>query len=374
VARPCRGDRFRRRDRGHRPHELECATCTCAACVGAALTAVVAAALAKATSSDALLGAAFIIDSLLLLIAATTILRRVVGAAEVDFRTILGAISVFTLLGLLFGYLYLALGRLGGGQVFAGVPHAQTRDYLFFSYTTLTTTGYGNLVPTGDVGQIFAVFEMLIGQFSLVTLVAGLVSLWRPAPRREERPKGAMSSRSEAPPLADADAGSDGDGSAEPSGRWARARQSLRVPGSLVRLAKRDPHHVPERLTIYTIDRQADEARSWAQRAREGTPERPRAMVVDDQLRRTITTARVDGAVAGTPFLIALVPAYIAFLRQEVRLHCVWPRSMDTTRRTRASPPTSSSCAAYTRTRSRRWSNWTSSAPPRFPRQADALP
>jgi hypothetical protein len=158
--------------------------------IGAALTAVVAAALAKATSSDALLGAAFIIDSLLLLIAATTILRRVVGAAEVDFRTILGAISVFTLLGLLFGYLYLALGRLGGGQVFAGVPHAQTRDYLFFSYTTLTTTGYGNLVPAGDVGQIIAVFEMLIGQFFLVTLVAGLVSLWRPGAKARRKAEG----------------------------------------------------------------------------------------------------------------------------------------------------------------------------------------
>jgi len=148
--------------------------------VGAALAAVAAAALAKAVSSDALLGAAFIVDSLLLTVAAVTILRRVVLAAEVDFQTILGAISVFTLLGLLFGYLFLALGRLKSGDVFVGVSHAAARDYLFFSYTTLTTTGFGNLVPAGDIGQILAVFEMLTGQFFLVTLVAGLVSLWRP--------------------------------------------------------------------------------------------------------------------------------------------------------------------------------------------------
>jgi hypothetical protein len=148
--------------------------------IGAALAAVVAALLAKAVSSDALLGAAFIVDSLLLTVAAVTILRRVVLAAEVDFQTILGAISVFTMLGLLFGYLFLALGRLQSGNVFVGVSHAPARDYLFFSYTTLTTTGYGNLVPAGDIGQILAVFEMLIGQFFLVTLVAGLVSLWRP--------------------------------------------------------------------------------------------------------------------------------------------------------------------------------------------------
>jgi Ion channel len=148
--------------------------------VAAALAAVVAALLAKAVSSDALLGAAFVVDSLLLAVAAVTILRRVVLAAEVDFQTILGAISVFTLLGLLFGYLFLALGRLQSGDVFVGVSHAQAREYLFFSYTTLTTTGYGNLVPAGDIGQILAVFEMLTGQFFLVTLVAGLVSLWVP--------------------------------------------------------------------------------------------------------------------------------------------------------------------------------------------------
>lgn len=87
------------------------------------------------------------------------------------------------MLGLLFGFLFLALGRLVAGDVFAGIAHAQARDYLFFSYTTLTTTGYGNLVPAGNIGQILAVFEMLIGQVFLVTLVAGLVSLWRPGAR-----------------------------------------------------------------------------------------------------------------------------------------------------------------------------------------------
>ena len=64
----------------------------------AALVAIVAAALANAVSSNGLLGAAFIIDALLLTVAAVTILRRVVLAAQVDFQTILGAISVFTLL------------------------------------------------------------------------------------------------------------------------------------------------------------------------------------------------------------------------------------------------------------------------------------
>ena len=102
---------------------------------------------------------------------------------------------------------------------------------------------------------------------------------------------------------------------------WTRARNSLRVPGGLIRLAFYDPAHIPERLTIYSVDKQADSARSWAQRAREAEPETPLAVLADAQRRHTVSTARIDGAVAGTPFFIALVPAYIAFLRQEVRFH-----------------------------------------------------
>ena len=109
--------------------------------------------------------------------------------------------------------------------------------------------------------------------------------------------------------------------SVDSSRPWARARNSLRVPGALVRLARRDPHHIPERLTIYSVDRQADSAREWARRAQEAAPESTPAVLADAQRRRTVSTARIDGAVAGTPFFIALVPAYIAFLRQEVRFH-----------------------------------------------------
>jgi hypothetical protein len=152
----------------------------------AALWAVLAtllAILAKLFDSRWMLGIAFIIISLLLTVAAETILRRVITSIEVSFRTILGAISVYTLLGLLYGNLFIALGELKSGEIFQGVAHAQARDDMFFSYTTLTTTGYGNLVPKGDIGQILAVFEMLTGQIFLVTLVAGLVSLWRPGAR-----------------------------------------------------------------------------------------------------------------------------------------------------------------------------------------------
>src|SRR4051794_22283268 len=105
------------------------------------------------------------------------------------------------------------------------------------------------------------------------------------------------------------------------SGRSSRVRKSLGAPVGLIRLVLRDPRHVPERLTLLGVERQATAASDWAQRVRETEPETPVAALADDQRRRTISTARVDGAIAGTPFFIALVPAYLAFLLQEVRMH-----------------------------------------------------
>ncbi len=149
--------------------------------VAVAAAATVLTILAKAIPSEKLLGLALVASSLLLAVAAGTILRRVIlSAHHVDFRTILGALSVFTLLGLLFAFLFLAFARFGDQPFFTGQTHPRFSDFLFFSYTTLTTTGYGNLVPASSFGQSFAVVEMLVGQIFLVTLVAALVSLWRP--------------------------------------------------------------------------------------------------------------------------------------------------------------------------------------------------
>ena len=150
------------------------------------VVATVAAILARVFESHALEAIAFLVIAALLTITAGTILRRVVYAREVEFRTILGAISVYTLLGLLFDFVYLGVQRFQSGPFFEHTPHAESGDFIFFSYTTLTTTGYGNLVPAGQVGQIVSVLEMLTGQIFLVTLVAGLVSLWRPLRRPED--------------------------------------------------------------------------------------------------------------------------------------------------------------------------------------------
>jgi hypothetical protein len=145
-----------------------------------ALAAVILAVLAELVDNIHLLGASSFVIVSLLLVAAGAILRAILMETEVGFRTILGAISVYTILGLLFTFLYAAIDRVEAAPFFGSGVSANGGDFLFFSYTTLTTTGYGNLVPAGQPGKMFAGLEMLIGQIFLVTLVAGLVSLWRP--------------------------------------------------------------------------------------------------------------------------------------------------------------------------------------------------
>jgi hypothetical protein len=141
---------------------------------------VTLAAIGAASGGHTWLNFASLVQVLLLTVAMGAVLRRVVSTPEVGSRTILGALSVYTVLGILFTFVYGAIDRIQSGPFFEGTPHPIGSDFIFFSYTTLTTTGYGNLVPGGQPGRMISGLEMMIGQIFLVTLVAGLVSLWRP--------------------------------------------------------------------------------------------------------------------------------------------------------------------------------------------------
>lgn len=159
-----------------------------------ALLAILLAIVSAVSGGRPWLNAASFIEIGLLAVAMAAVLRRVITADEVSSRTILGAISVYTSLGILFTWAYGLIDRIEGGGFFGAGVATKGSDFLFFSYTTLTTTGYGDLVPTGQVGRMVSGLEMMFGQIFLVTLVAGLVSLWKPGEgllRRRERRTGA---------------------------------------------------------------------------------------------------------------------------------------------------------------------------------------
>ena len=129
------------------------------------------------------LGIASLLAIVLIAVGAFVVLRRIVLATQIGVDPILGAISVYALLGIMFAHLYAAIHHFQDASFFIAKSAPEASDFLFFSYTTLTTTGYGNLVPGGQPGEMFAGLEMLVGQIFLVTLIARLVALWKPGER-----------------------------------------------------------------------------------------------------------------------------------------------------------------------------------------------
>jgi hypothetical protein len=117
----------------------------------------------------------------LYLVAPGAIVRHLLRRRTVDAETVMGAIAAYLMAGMFFAFLYRAIGIVQTHPPFFGAQGAGTFSQdLFFSFTTLTTTGYGDLTPAGNPGQSFAVLEMLVGQLFLITAVGKVVSSWRP--------------------------------------------------------------------------------------------------------------------------------------------------------------------------------------------------
>lgn len=125
----------------------------------------------------------------LLLFAPLVIARHIATHTTVTGETILGAICVYLLYGMSFAFVFILVGVASPSGFFGtGQQGNTTSNYLFFSYTTLTTVGYGNLVPATQLGQTLAMLEALSGQIFLVIVVARLVALWgRRNPKAEAR-------------------------------------------------------------------------------------------------------------------------------------------------------------------------------------------
>ncbi len=116
---------------------------------------------------------------LLSVAAPLAVVRRLAQHREVTRGTLLGAISGYLLIPIAFFYMFLAANRLQG-DAFFGDPQPTT-SFMYFSLTTVSTVGYGDLSAKTDLGRLLATSEALIGQVYLVTFVALLVGLYASA-------------------------------------------------------------------------------------------------------------------------------------------------------------------------------------------------
>jgi hypothetical protein len=118
--------------------------------------------------------------------APVAIFRFLIRRGRVDLDTVLGAICVYLLFGMLFAFAFAAIGELGQHHFFAQPAADSLENFMYFSFVTLTTVGYGDLTAAGGLGRSVAILEALTGQLYLVTVVALVVSqLGRGRPEHE---------------------------------------------------------------------------------------------------------------------------------------------------------------------------------------------
>ncbi|MGH9227533.1 MAG: potassium channel family protein [Acidimicrobiales bacterium] len=128
--------------------------------------------------------------SVLYVVAPVSIVRHIGYRRRVDQETMLGALAAYLLIGMAFAFTYRFMGSVQAGPFFGTDGEGTVSQVLFFSFITLTTTGYGNLVPATNPGQSLAVLEALVGQLFLVTTVAKVVTAWRPRVWGDSSPSG----------------------------------------------------------------------------------------------------------------------------------------------------------------------------------------
>ncbi len=116
-----------------------------------------------------------------LALAVVSTLRQVVAGTEVSANRLVGAVCVYLLLGILWAIAYTVLDRLTEGS-FRGSASVEAlgwdAEWLYFSFVTMTTLGYGDISPLSATARMLAYVQAVFGQFYIAVLVAGLVSAY----------------------------------------------------------------------------------------------------------------------------------------------------------------------------------------------------
>ena len=127
----------------------------------------------QAATDDLNIGAiAFFFVGLLLLFSPVAILRRILPKETVDIESLFGAVDVYIIIGLIYSVLFIGMAHIAYANhktPFLAqpppTPH-QASDYVYLSFVTLTTVGFGDLTPLSDVARSVVVLEALMGQIS----------------------------------------------------------------------------------------------------------------------------------------------------------------------------------------------------------------
>lgn len=116
-----------------------------------------------------------------LLVAIWCIGKQIVRGQKISANRIVGAISLYLLLGVAWSIVYAIIEKVLPGS-FSGIAYSGasiwTSEWLYFSFVTLTTLGYGDILPLTATARVLSFIEAVFGQFYIAILVAGLVAAY----------------------------------------------------------------------------------------------------------------------------------------------------------------------------------------------------
>jgi Ion channel len=102
-------------------------------------------------------------------------LLRLLRTEGVTFNAVAGSLAIYLSVGLLFAWIIGFITEVSSTPYFAQHGTITEGDKVYFSFTALTTTGFGDFTPATSVGHALAVIEMLTGQLYLVTVIGLLI-------------------------------------------------------------------------------------------------------------------------------------------------------------------------------------------------------
>jgi hypothetical protein len=145
------------------------------AVIGGATVAVITVLTALGAISTSI---TFAVGAVLTLVVPATLaggLLRLVRERGATVQAVAGGLAIYLLLGLAFSSLIGFVSDVGNTPFFVEGSHVGTSDRVYYSFTVLTTTGFGDFTAAHGAGRALAVLEMLIGQIYLVTVISILI-------------------------------------------------------------------------------------------------------------------------------------------------------------------------------------------------------
>jgi len=111
-------------------------------------------------------------------LSAVIAMKQILFSGRISANKLVGSVCIYLLIGVIWALLYILVDMLTVGA-FRGLSiqteNQQSWDYIYFSFVTLTTLGYGDISPLNEVARSMVYMEAICGQFYIAILVASLV-------------------------------------------------------------------------------------------------------------------------------------------------------------------------------------------------------